>query len=82
MNAKLSLTDRVACWSCVQWTAAKTSIAALACLGAATWTGEGDWLLLAGFFGAFGVVAIGASLLVSAKTGPTCNMERGNDHAR
>ncbi|MBK8457044.1 MAG: hypothetical protein IPL47_08030 [Phyllobacteriaceae bacterium] len=41
----------------------------------------GDWLLLAGFFAAFGALAVGASLLVSARTGATCSMEeRGHAH--
>lgn len=79
MNAPPSFIDRVACWSCVQWTAAKTGAAALAALGAAAWTGEGDWLLLAGFFAAFGALAVGASLFVSGRTGGTCSMERGDN---
>ena len=81
MNAKPSIFDRVACWSCAQWTAAKTGAAALAALAAGAWTGEGDWLLLAGFFAAFGALAVGASLLVSARSGATCSMEE-RDHAR
>ncbi|MFZ1679493.1 MAG: hypothetical protein WAT70_00615 [Rhizobiaceae bacterium] len=75
---KPSITDRVACWSCAQWTAAKTGIATLAALGAAAWTGEGDWLILAAIFAGFGIVAAGLSL-IAPPAGGSCNISERSD---